>query len=390
MYADGGGLYLQVGATGTKSWVFRFAARGKTRDMGLGPLKTIGLAEAREIAAQCRQSRLRGSDPIEDRKARRAAARLDAAKTMTFDQCRDSFIASHQVSWRNDKHRQQWTATLKTYVTPAFGSLPVQAVDVGLVMKALEPIWTVVPETASRVRQRVERILDWAKVRGLREGENPARWRGHLDNLLPKRSKIRKPVKHSALPYVEIGSFMHALRQREGVAARALEFLILTAVRTGEVLGARWAEVDFGERTWTIPAGRMKAGKQHRVPLSSAALSVLSSMRGLSDEFIFPGTRNDRSLSNMAMLVLLRRMGRADLTVHGFRSTFRDWAAERTNFAREVAEMALAHTIRDKVEAAYRRGDLLEKRHALMEAWAIYCNEPARIGDLLTLHRRQL
>jgi integrase len=373
MLADGGGLYLQVGETGNKSWIFRFAAEGKTHDMGLGSLHTIGLAEAREIANEQRQLRLKKIDPIKHRKAQRASQRLADAKTMTFDQCRDAFLASHQVSWRNKKHRQQWSATLKTYVTPVFGLEPVQAVDVSLVMKAIEPIWAEIPETASRVRQRIERILDWAKVRGVREGENPARWRGHLDHLLPSRSRVRKPQKHSALPYGEIGAFMQHLRGRQGTAARALEFLILTAVRTGEVLGARWPEIDVVQHTWTIPAERMKAGKEHRVPLSNAAMAVLRTMQAGDREYVFPGSRKDRPLSNMAMLVLLRRMERSDITVHGFRSTFRDWAAELTNFPREVAEMALAHTIGSKVEAAYRRGDLFEKRRRLMQAWAGYC-----------------
>ena len=293
---------------------------------------------------------------------------------MTFAACAERYIASHKVGWRNPKHAAQWPATLGTYVYPVFGSLPVQAVDVGLVMKAIEPIWVQKPETAGRVRGRIERVLDWATARGYRQGENPARWRGHLENLLPKKSKVRRVEHHAALPYVEIGAFMAELRQQEGVPARALEFAILTAARTGEVIGAKWDEIDLDERLWTVPAERMKAGKEHRVPLSDVALAIVEERRKIQqDDHIFPGGKAGRPISNMAMLMLLRRMGRGDLTAHGFRSSFRDWAAERTTFPAEVAEMALAHTVSDKVEAAYRRGDLFQKRRYLMEAWAKFC-----------------
>lgn len=308
---------------------------------------------------------------------------------MTFDACAAAYIEAQEAAWRNPKHRQQWRNTLSTYASPVFGSLPVQAVDVGLVMKCLEPIWTTKPETASRLRGRIESILDWAAVRGYRRGDNPARWRGHLDKLLPARGKIRQVEHHSALPYSEIAEFLTALRAEEGVAARALEFLVLTATRTGEVIAARWDEVHLKEKVWVVPAVRMKAGREHRVPLSAAALAVLQQMREAREgEFIFPGGKAGRPLSNMAMLKVLRRMDRADLTAHGFRSTFRDWAAERTNFPREVAEMALAHTVSDKVEAAYRRGDLFQKRRQLMEAWARSCGSPARGGELVAISGR--
>jgi integrase len=374
MYADGGGLYLQVSQNGTRSWIFRFKQSGRSRDMGLGSLTAVSLATAREIAADCRRKRSAGLDPIETRKADRREAQLAAARSMTFDQCRDAFIEAHRAGWQNAKHRGQWTASLATYVTPVFGPLPIQSVDVGLVMKALEPIWSTKPETAARVRGRIERILDWSKVRGFRQGENPARWRGHLDVLLPARSKVRQVEHHAALPYSEIGTFMAALRTREGVAARALEFAILTAARTGEVLGARWDEVGLEAKVWTVPASRMKGGREHRVPLSRAAVALLKNMQTVHpNDLVFPGDRRGKPLSNMAMLMVLRRMDRADLTAHGFRSTFRDWAAECTNFPREVAEAALAHVIGDRVEAAYRRGDLFEKRRRLMEAWAVYC-----------------
>jgi integrase len=374
MYADGGGLYLQVSANGSRSWIFRFKQNGRSRDMGLGSLTAVSLAAAREIAADCRRKRSAGLDPIENRKAERLQAQLSTARSMTFDQCRDAFIEAHNSAWGNAKHRAQWTNSLTTYVGPVFGPMPIQSVDVALVTKVLEPIWSTKPETASRVRGRIERVLDWAKVRGFRQGENPARWRGHLDALLPAHNKVRKVKHHAALPYAQIGAFMAALRTREAVAARALEFTILTAARTGEVLGARWDEIDFQAKVWVVPPNRMKSGREHRVPLSLLAISVLEEMQARHQEdLVFPGDRRGKPLSNMAMLMMLRRMDRADLTAHGFRSTFRDWAAECTNFPAEVAEAALAHVVGDKVEAAYRRGDLFEKRRRLMEAWAVYC-----------------
>jgi integrase len=385
-YGDGGGLYLQVSASGAKSWVFRFKEGRRLREMGLGPLHTIGLAEARQRAQECRKARLDGKDPIAARHAERMAAKLDEAKAVTFKTCAEGYIAAHTAGWRSAKHAAQWTATLNAYVYPFFGGLPVQAVDVGLVMKAIEPIWATKPETASRVRGRIESILDWAVARRYRQGENPARWRGHLENLLPAPTKIRQVEHHAALPYHEIGGFMAELRQQEGVAARALEFAILTAARTGEVIGARWEEISIPERLWTISAERMKAGKQYRVPLSDAALAIIQQMAEIRcGDFLFPGGKAHRPLSNMAFLMLLRRMGRGDLTAHGFRSTFRDWAAERTGFPAEVAEMALAHSVGDKVEAAYRRGDLFEKRRQLADAWTKFCTAPPDAGRVVPL-----
>jgi integrase len=373
-YGDGGGLFLQVSFSGSKSWVFRFRDGGRLREMGLGPTHTITLAEARQRALECRRLRLDGGDPIELRHAKRLAAKLDAAKVMTFRQCAEAYIDAHKAGWRNAKHAAQWLATLTAYVYPVFGALPVQAVDVALVMKVLEPIWSVKPETASRVRGRIESVLDWATARGYRTGENPARWRGHLENLLPKRSMVRRVEHHAALPYPEIGAFMGELRQQEGIAARALEFAILTAARTGEVIGARWSEFSIPHELWTVPAARMKAGKEHRVPLSGTALALIEKMAEIrQSDFVFPGGKAGRPISNMAMLMLLRRQGRHDLTAHGFRSTFRDWAAEQTNFPSEVAEMALAHSVSNQVEAAYRRGDLFQKRRELSEAWATFC-----------------
>jgi len=341
--------------------------------MGLGPLSDVPLAEARDRALAAREMRRAGKDPIAEREASRAEASLVAAKTMTFDECATAYIAAHRAGWRNIKHANQWTNTVTTYCSPVFGKLPVQLVDVGLVMKAIEPIWATKPETAGRVRGRIERILDWAKVRGFRDGENAARWRGHLDHLLPARGKMRRVKHHAALPYAEIPAFVAALTGREAVAARALEFAILTAARTSEVLGAAWSEVDFDARIWTVPAERMKAGREHRVPLADRAVEIVRSMiASKHNEYIFHGDHR-ASLSNMSLLMLLRRMGRRDVTAHGFRSSFRDWVEEQTDTPRAVAEMALAHTIGSVVEAAYRRGDLLEKRKTLMDQWGFYC-----------------
>ena len=386
MYHDGGGLYLQVSAAGTKSWIYRFTLDGRAREMGLGPLNTFSLAEARKRAAECRRMRHDGIDPIEARGAQRDQKRLEGARSMTFDVCAEAYIEAHKASWKNGKHAEQWRGSLRNYASPVFGSSPVQAIDLALVMKALEPIWQTKSETASRLRGRIELVLDWATVRGYRKGENPARWRSHLDKLLPTRAKIQKVKHYPALPYAEIGPFMEALRGQEGIAARALEFLILTAARTGEIIGARWDEVDLDERVWVIPEARMKAGREHRVPLSGAALAIVKQMNEIREsDFIFPGGKKGRPLSNMAMLAVLKRMCRDDLTAHGFRSTFRDWAAERTTFPREVVEMALAHTIENKVEAAYRRGDLFQKRRQLMEKWARFCLTTSVQADVVPI-----
>ncbi|UEM03098.1 integrase arm-type DNA-binding domain-containing protein [Skermanella rosea] len=391
MYADGGGLYLRVGPNGAKSWVFRFRIDGKRRDMGLGPLHAVTLAVAREKAAACRSDRFDGRDPLESRQASKLAEKLAASKAMTFRQCAAGYIDAHRSGWKNEKHAAQWGSTLEAYAYPVFGDLPVQAIDTELVMKALEPIWRTKTETASRLRGRVEAVLDWATVREFRRGDNPARWRGHLDHLLPLRAKVQKVQHHPALPYTEVGAFMTSLRSQPGHTARALEFLILTAGRTGEVIGARWSEIDLAEGVWIVPASRMKAGREHRVPLSAPAIKLIREqqaaaelVQGQLDGFVFPGGRPGKGLSNMALLKLLERMKRDDLTAHGFRSTFRDWAAEQTHFPRYVAEMALAHTVSDKVEAAYRRGDLFGKRRKLMEAWATYCGTmPATKGEVV-------
>ena len=386
---DGGGLWLDIDyRTGARSWLFRYGAGGR-RYMGLGPVHTLGLADARQLATACRRQLLDGVDPIEARKAERQRAQLEAARSVTFQGCADRYIASHRSGWRNPKHAAQWPSTFATYAYPVFGHLPVQDIDVGLVLKAIEPIWTTKPETANRLRGRIESVIDWATARGYRQGENPARWRGHLDQLLPAKAKVRRVEHHAALPYGEVADFMVELHRQEGVAARALEFAILTAARTGEALGATWGEIDLEARQWVISAARMKGGREHRVPLSDAAIGILIEMMAVrTGEFVFPGGKARRPLSNMAFLMLLRRMGRGDLTGHGFRSTFSDWCAERTNFPSEVREMALAHAVGDKVEAAYRRGNLLAKRQQLMTAWGQFCTTPAPpAGNVVAIAR---
>jgi len=396
MLPDGGGLYLQItiGKTGAinKSWLFRYA-EGSRRDgsyrermMGLGPLGTLGLAAAREKAAECRRLRLEGIDPKEQRDARRAQVRATAVKAMTFDEAAAAYMAANEAGWRSEKHRLQWSTSLAQYVSPVFGKLPVSAIDDALVMRVLDPIWNHKTETANRIRGRMELGLDWAKGRGLRTGENPARWRGGLEAQYQRRSKLRKVQHHEALPYGEIGTFMMKLRACEGAAARALEFTVLIAGRSGEVLGATWDEIDFPNRMWIVPDTRMKGHREHRVPLSDAALAVLEQMSTLKmSDYIFPGFRPGQPLGPVAMLRVLGRLGYGGVTVHGFRSSFRDWAAERTRFPSEVAEAALAHILGDQTERAYQRGDLFEKRRKLMDAWAQFCVKQPAAGTVVVL-----
>jgi len=380
MHPDGGGLYLHVNKDGARSWIFRYMRQRRGREMGLGPLHTIALKDARQLALDCRRQLLDGLDPIEARNAKRLRDAQAAARDVVFEQDAKAYIEAHKAGWKNKKHADQWTNTLTTYVFPVFGKTASRLVDTPLVVKALQPIWTTKPETAARVRGRIENILDWAKTIGHRDGENPARWRGHLENLLPRRDKVRKVRHHPALPFDDMSAFMVELAARPVVAARALEMTIFTVARTEEVLGARRREFDRDKKLWTIPEGRMKGSKEHRVPLSDAAIDVLEKagcFDGDPDGHIFPGMKRGRPLSNMAMLNLLQeRMGYEELTVHGFRSTFSDWTSERTHFAPEVREMALSHAIDNKVEAAYRRGELLEKRRELMSAWAHFCTTP--------------
>lgn len=387
MYSDGGGLYLQIAPSGARSWIFRFMMNGKRRDMGLGPVKSVTLAKAREKAAGARQDIGGGVDPIAARDAARAAQEAEQAKAVTFEMAAGLYIDAHRASWRNDKHAAQWPATLDAYAYPVFGKLPVGAIDVGHVSKVLEPIWTAKPETARRLRGRIEAILDWARAKGFRQGENPARWRGHLENLLPRYQKVARVQHHPALPYAQVSAFVAALQAQDGMAARALEFLILTAARTSEATGARWSEIDLENAVWTIPADRIKAGKEHRVPLSPRAAAIAREFsKGKKGEFVFASARG-KPLSNGAFLALLKRMGRRDIVPHGFRSTFRDWAAEQTNYARDVAEMALAHAIGDKVEAAYRRGDLFAKRARMMADWAKHCATIAKGGNVVGIRQ---
>jgi integrase len=392
LHSDGGGLYLRVKSKKAASWVFRYMLDGKAREMGLGSYPAITLPAAREKASELRTVKAGRQDPIQVRQAQRQARRLQEARGMTFRQCAEAYIAAHQAGWKNPKHGALWTATLETYAFPTFGDLPVGAVDRALVIRVLEPIWTTKPETASRVRGRIEAVLDWAEARDYRTGDNPARWKGSLDKLFPKRSKVRSVRHHPALAYDQMPAFMATLRAQDWLAAEALQFTILTAVRTSEALCTTWDEFDLDKATWTVPAVRTKTGRDHRVPLSDQAVTLLRGRhRATNGEgYIFPGQRASRPLSNMAMLKVLERMGRDDLTVHGFRSTFRDWAEEMTNFAGSVAEAALGHVVGDKVEAAYRRGDLFEKRRKLMEAWAAFCCSPATAGEVIPIRKMVL
>jgi integrase len=373
-YFDGNGLVLQIVSETNRSWLFRYQRNGKERWLGLGPLHTIDLVEARERARKARQLLLDGIDPLEQKKAEKVTRQLAEAKALTFEQAATAYFNQHEKKWKNDKHRAQFLSTLKEYVFPTIGNLPIASIDTGLVLKCIEPIWSSKTETASRVRGRIESVLGWAKVRGYRSGDNPAQWKGHLSEVLPAKTSITKVEHHPALDYRQMPRFIEELRQREGISARALEFTILTAARTSEVIGAIWDEIDLDNKVWTVPPGRIKGGKEHRVPLSDAAVAILENIpteRG--NNHVFIGSQKGSGLSNMSMTAVLKRMKHGGVTVHGFRSTFRDWAAEQTHTPNFVVEMALAHVVGDKVEAAYRRGDLLEKRQQLMNDWARYC-----------------
>ena len=375
-HGDGAGLYLVVAPSGARKWVYRFSFARKVTEMGLGSAGVVSLAQARSKAREARKMLDAGQNPIE---ARRRAARIGAGKS-SFGAVAEALMAAKESEWRCAKHRAQWRMTLKTYAAPLC-SRPVDEIDTAAVLAVLTPLWGEKPETASRLRGRIEAVLDAAKARGLRSGENPAAWRGHLAHLLPKRKMLARGH-HAAMAYADIPAFLARLREREALAARALEFCILTAARSGEVLGARWREIDLAARIWTVSAGRTKAAREHRVPLCARALAILEGLaRRPADEFIFPGRRRGKPLSPTAMEMVLRRINRNDVTVHGFRSAFRDWAGEETNFPREVAEAALAHLVGDKSEQAYRRGDALEKRRALMAAWACHCETGAGANE---------
>lgn len=387
-YGDGDGLYLKVASADARSWQFRYLHRGTGRSiwLGLGSEKDVTLAEAREKARECRRLLAQGLDPLAER---RKAPAPDGA--MTFAEVAELYIAAHEAGWRNAVHRQQWHNTLRDYVAPVLGAKlsgegmlsggkAVNEITVAEVMKILEPLWRTKPETASRVRGRIEAILDYATARGWRSGENPARWRGHLAHMLPARRKVRVVQHLAALPWREIGGLMEKLRGQAGISPLAAEFAILTAARSSEVRGMRWSEIDLAAKVWTVPGERMKAGREHRVPLSGRAIEILRHVELLrrgADALVFPGGRKDKPLSDVAVRQAVKAAGGDELTLHGFRSTFRDWCAEATNYPREVAEGALAHAVVDKVEAAYRRGDLLEKRARLMAEWAEFCAKPA-------------
>ena len=380
-------LYLQVTDAGAKSWLFRYMRNNLAHWHGLGSCDLVSLAEARDKAIACRKMLLAGIDPIERERERKTQALLATASTVTFQEAAERYIAAHALELAQPEAPAQWPATLATYVYPVIGALPVQAVDVGLVMRILEPIWLTKPETASRVRGRIETVLDWATARGYRTGDNPARWRGHLDQLLPRKTKVHKVRHQPAMPYADVPAFMARLRAHDSISARALEFTSLAAVRTNETIYAAWAEIDLAAKTWTIPGRRMKSERDHRVPLSDRALEILASLpREKDNPYVFIGARKGKGLSNMAMLELLRGMDGNGYTVHGFRSSFRDWCAEQTNYPRELAEAALAHVLKDKTEASYQRGDLFEKRRKLMRAWAGYCTSPPRAtGEVVAI-----
>ncbi len=362
-HADGGGLYLFIDNSGRRRWIFMYARGGKRTELGLGSARDLSLANARAEAAALRAILASGGDP--------RAERTKDDHVPTFGESADTYVEAMRPSWRNEKHAAQWVMTLTRYAEPMRGK-PVDEITTQDMLDVLQPLWQRTPETAERLRGRIENVLDAAKARGHRSGENPARWRGHLDQLLPKRQRLSRGH-HKALAYDALPAFMVDLRSRDAVAARALEFLILTAARSGEVLGAHADEIDLEKRVWTIPPERMKAGREHRVPLSPRAVEIVSAIQALGrPRFLFPGPKPKAPLSSMAMAMLLRRM-KSDVTVHGFRSTFRDWASETTSFPHEVCEMALAHTIANKAEAAYRRGDLFDKRRRLMDSWAGYC-----------------
>lgn len=399
LHAVGGvaGLCLQVSKpnsfdaapTTARSWVLRITIGSKRREMGLGGYPDVTLAQAKEKAREARAKADQGIDPVLERKEFKSALIAEQAKAVSFEQAAIAYITAHESGWKNIKHAQQWRNSLTEYAYPTMGKMLVRDIQTAHVIKVLEPIWTTKTETASRVQQRMARVLDWAKARGYRTGDNPAQWRGHLDMLLPAPNKVSKVEHHAALPYDQTGDFMAALRQQQGVGARALEFTILTATRSGEVRLATWEEIDLHKAVWIIPAERMKAGKEHHVPLSPPAVALLKSMPRIDGgEIIFPGMKG-KAMSDSTLAATLERMGRDDLTVHGFRSTFRDWAGEVSSYPREVIEHAMAHQLADKAEAAYQRGSLFDKRRALMNDWAKYCAKPSvKLGGNVTQIRK--
>lgn len=382
------GLGLQVQATGGRSWILRVKVGSKRRDMGLGGFPDVPLAEARAAARAARATIKAGTDPIEDARAKRSALKASQAAALTFEQCAVEYIKAQRSGWKNDKHAQQWENTLSTYAYPHLGSILVKDIGLPNVLAVLKPIWETKTETASRLRGRLESVMDWATAHGYREGLNPARWRGHLDKILPKRSKVAVVEHREALAASEMGAFMVKLRSMDGIGPKALEFAILTAARSGEVRGATWDEFDLNAKMWTIPGTRMKAGKEHRVPLSDEALAIVEARpRVVGSPYVFAAIRGGQ-LSDMTLSAVTRRMGAACVP-HGFRSSFRDWVSERTSYPGDMAEMALAHAISDKVEAAYRRGDMIDKRRQMMSDWAKFCAMVETKGDVIPMTKRK-
>ena len=378
MTNDGDGLYLKIGKGGGASWIFRYRQVGKLRDMGLGAYPAVSLADARTLAFEARRTIQQGGDPIGEKRTAAKAAKEEAGRATTFRELGELYVKAHKAGWKSIKHAQQWGNTLEQYAYPVIGKLQPSEISTEHVLRILQPIWQTKTETASRVRNRIELILDAAKARGFTSGENPARWRGHLDKLLPKRSKVAAVKHHAAMPFQHVPLFLNQITKIEGLSARALELIILTACRAGEALGATWDEIDLKRQEWSIPSSRMKAGREHRIPLNKQAVSLLESLpRIQGSPYVFPGQRHGRPLSAMAVSMFMRRHGAGGFTVHGFRSSFRDWAAERTNYPREICEMCLAHVVAQGAEAAYWRGDALEKRRGLMELWGQYVADEA-------------
>lgn len=387
-HAVGGvaGLHLWIKATGAKSWILRVLVGPVRKDIGLGGFPDVTLAGARDAARRARDQIVQGIDPVEQRKQARALLLAENATAKTFNQCAEAFIEAKGDEWKNPKHRQQWTNTLETYAAPHIGDLLVRDLTVSHILECLQPIWTTKTETATRVRGRIEAVLDWAAVRGYRQGDNPARWKGHLEQLLPKPSKVSKVEHHAAMALDDMGDFWLSLRAAKGQGARALEFAIVTAARSGEVRGARWPEFDLDAKIWTVPAERMKGKREHRVPLSTQAIALLKAVpKNEHSDVVFGGVKG-QPLSDMTLSKVMRTMG-LEQVPHGFRSTFRDWAGERTNFPRDMAEMALAHVIESKVEAAYRRGDMLAKRLQMMQAWGDFIETPSKRGNVVPMAR---
>lgn len=387
LYGDGAGLYLRVGPSGAKSWVYRFMLRGKARTMGLGPLHTLSLADARDAAQAARQKVNAGIDPIADREAEAAIRAREAAPVLTFRQCAERYIAAQESAWSDDNYRAAWVSALERFAYPVIGDMAVRDVDTPAVLKVIEPLWNDRTATASRLRSMIEAVLDWATARDEREGANPAAWRGRISKILPSPAKVRPVRHHRALPYEKAPEFMAAVRAREGVAFRALEFLTLTATRSGETLGAAWEEIDTDKAIWSIPAARMKSRRPFRVPLSRPALEILDALpRVKGNRYVFPGTRQGRSLSERMLIVALDMMKwRSETTPHGLRSCFRDWAGERTAYPREIAEAALAHAIGDRTERSYARGDLFDRRARLMCDWAAYLDTGTASAEVVPI-----